>query len=312
LNVDVQLASALEGIAMDWPVEIRDIRSAHWTEGTSADCELAPAALSTLTSRGMQLSPWSRSSAKRLFDCACIVPLMPLLVPVCLAIALAVRFTSSGPVFFLQKRMGRYGRTFTIVKFRTMIHSAGIAHQLITTESNQRFTPIGPLLRRWKLDELPQLMNVLWGDMSLVGPRPKIREHRISVLPCRPGITGAATIAFADEETALDRISKHQLDSWYQSMVLPAKRRLDSEYMARATFLSDLKLIVKSVMRRWDSSAIEDLAGTGALKTEDRMGRFNASVPAVALSSRGRPDWLQVHATELDARAERPAALATD
>jgi lipopolysaccharide/colanic/teichoic acid biosynthesis glycosyltransferase len=193
-----------------------------------------------------------------------------------------------------------------------MVHSAGIAHQLITTESNQRFTPIGSLLRRWKLDELPQLLNVLWGDMSLVGPRPKIREHRISVLPCRPGVTGAATIAFADEETMLDRISKHRLESWYQSVVLPAKRRLDSEYMARATFLSDLQLIVKSVLRRWNSSAIEDLVGTEALETQAGVSGFDASIPAITLIHDLQPDWLQVSATRLDAGTKRPAALATD
>lgn len=312
LNVEVRLASAIEGIAMDRPVERRELRSAPWIEGTATDCNLTPAGLSQLKMSGRQLSPWSRSRVKRLFDCACIVPLIPLLVPVYLALTLAVRLTSPGPVFFFQKRMGRYGRTFTIVKFRTMIHSTGIAHQLITTESNQRFTPIGSLLRRWKLDELPQLMNVLCGDMSLVGPRPKVPEHRISVLPCRPGVTGAATIAFADEETVLDRISKHQLESWYQSVVLPAKRRLDSEYMARATFLSDLELIVKSVLRRWNSSAIEDLVGTEALEAQDGIGRFDASTSAITLSPSGRPDWLQVNATELDAGNERTAALATD
>lgn len=309
LNVDMRFASALEGIAIDRPFERRDLRSAHWIEGTVSDYHLTPAISSRLKIRGKQLSIWSRSHIKRLFDCACIVPLVPLLLPVCLVIALAVRLTSPGPVFFLQKRMGRYGRTFTIVKFRTMIHSTDIAHQLITTESNQRFTPIGPLLRRWKLDELPQLMNVLWGDMSLVGPRPKIREHRISVLPCRPGITGAATIAFADEEFVLDRISRHKLDSWYQSVALPAKRNLDSEYMARATFLSDLRLIVKSILRRWDSYVIEDLVSEKSLETDLGMGRFEATASAPALSPCFQPDYLQINTAERNAEARRPSAL---
>ena len=311
MNVDVQLASTFEGIAMRRPVERRDRRNTYWIEGQAA-CNLAPLIPFPLTMHRKPLSSWSRSSTKRLFDCACIVLFMPLLIPACLAIALAVRLTSAGPVFFLQKRIGRYGRTFIIVKFRTMIHSSGFEHQLVTTESDKRFTPIGLLLRRWKLDELPQLMNVLWGDMSLVGPRPKVREHRIYILPCRPGITGAATITFADEEAVLARVSKHHLDLWYQSVVLPAKRRLDSEYMARATFLSDLKLIIRSVLRRWDSSAIDGLLSNGALETEERMDRSNASVPAVALSLRERPDWPQVRATELDAGTERSAVLATE
>ena len=86
-----------------------------------------------------------------------------------LAITLAVRLTSSGPVLFLQKRMGRHGRSFTILKFRTLIHAADRTHHAVTTAGNQHFTPIGSFLRRWKLNELPQLLNVLWGDMSLVG-----------------------------------------------------------------------------------------------------------------------------------------------
>ena len=293
MNLDVRLASALEGIALDRSVECRDVKVAHWIEAPVLDCNLTTATSSRLKMREKRLSSWSRSPIKRLFDCACIVPLIPLLIPVCLMIALAVRLTSSGPVLFLQKRMGRYGRTFTIIKFRTMIHPAEIAHQLITTESNQRFTSIGPLLRRWKLDELPQLWNVLRGDMSLVGPRPKILEHRISVLPCRPGITGAATIAFADEEIVLDRISKHKLDAWYQGVALPAKYRLDSEYMARATFRSDLNLIAKSLFRRWDRFAAENLVDKEAWDDVHGICPCEASVVATTLSACCQADLMQ-------------------
>lgn len=228
---------------------------------------------------GKQLSPWSRSGAKRLFDCVCVLLALPLLVPVLLAIALAVRLTSSGPVLFMQKRMGRHGRTFTILKFRTLVHAADKAHHPVTTAGNQRFTPIGPFLRCWKLDELPQLLNVLRGDMSLVGSRPKMPEHLIADLPWRPGITGAATIAFAREELVLDRVPKHQLESYYHAVVLPAKRRLDTEYMARATFFSDFKLIVDSVLRRWDTSVMEELLNIGAFEEEDRKLLSRASHP---------------------------------
>lgn len=200
------------------------------------------------------LSPWSRSAWKRLFDCLCVLAFLPLLAPILLIVALAVRLTSAGPIFFRQQRVGGHGRLFTILKFRTMIHDANAAYQPVTTDGNQPFTSIGPFLRRWKLDELPQILNVLRGDMSLVGPRPKMPEHVVIDLPCRPGITGAATIAFAREEALLDRIPAHNLEAYYHRIVLPAKRRLDAEYMARATFASDLKLIVKSVLRRWDDS----------------------------------------------------------
>lgn len=208
---------------------------------------------------GDRVSAWSRSSMKRFFDCACIVPVAPLLIPLFLIIALAVRLTSKGPVLFLQKRMGRHGRCFTIVKFRTLEHRANMAHQSVTTTENQRFTPVGPFLRRWKLDELPQLWNVLTGDMSLVGARPKLPEHQIGELQCRPGITGAATIAFAREESFLTQLPKQILNEYYHERILPAKQQLDVDYMARATFSSDFKLLVDTVLRRWDSSVMEEI-----------------------------------------------------
>ncbi len=208
---------------------------------------------------GKRLSPWSQSGAKRLFDCVCVVSMLPILIPIFVVVGLAVRLTSSGPVLFLQKRMGRHGREFTIFKFRTMIHTSDRAHHPVSTTCNQLFTPVGPFLRRYKLDEVPQLFNVLTGHMSLVGPRPKLPAHAISNVPCRAGITGAATIAFAREESILDRVPKHLLESFYHSVVLPAKQQLDEDYMASATFLSDFKLIVDSVLRRWDDSIIEGL-----------------------------------------------------
>jgi lipopolysaccharide/colanic/teichoic acid biosynthesis glycosyltransferase len=227
-----------------------------------------------------QLSPWSRSWAKRVLDCACVILSMPVLVPIILLIGAAVRFTSRGPVFFLQERMGRHGKPFTIVKFRTMICVGNNAHHPITTSDNQRFTSIGPFLRRWKLDELPQLVNVLLGQMSLVGPRPKMREHVIFDLPCRPGITGMASIVFACEESVLARLPKNHLDVYYHSVVLPAKRQLDAEYMAQATFLSDLRMLVNSVLRRWDTTVLENLNLTAAFEIEnERVSSRVSEIP---------------------------------
>jgi lipopolysaccharide/colanic/teichoic acid biosynthesis glycosyltransferase len=220
---------------------------------------------------GKPLSSWSRSTVKRVFDCACVLPTLPLLLPVLAIIAVAVRLTSRGPVFFLQQRMGRDGKSFTIVKFRTMLYTTKASHRAVTTAKNQRFTPIGPFLRRWKLDELPQMLNVLAGHMSLVGPRPKMPEHVKASLPCRPGITGAATIAFALEESVLDRIPKHQLEDYYHRVVLPTKRKLDADYMSQATFGSDLRLIINSVIRRWDTSLMEDLLNSEAFESIEGM-----------------------------------------
>ena len=215
-----------------------------------------------------ELSPWSRSALKRFFDCACVVLALPVLVPLMLVIAAVVRLTSSGPILFLQERMGRNGLTFTILKFRTMVHVEDAAHHPITTSDNQRFTPVGRFLRRWKMDELPQLINVLLGDMSLVGPRPKMPEHVLSDIPCRPGITGMATIVFACEERVLAGLAGDHLDSYYHEVVLPAKRQLDAEYMSRATFFSDLRLLVTSVLRRWDSAALDDILVATAAEWE--------------------------------------------
>lgn len=228
-----------------------------------------------------ELSSWSRSVAKRLFDCICVLLALPLLIPVLLVIGLAVRLTSRGPVLFLQKRMGCHNRPFTIFKFRTMTHSENSAHNPVTTTENQRFTPVGPFLRRWKLDELPQMLNVLVGDMSMVGPRPKLPEHQVADLCCRPGITGAATIAFAREEQILARLPDHHLDDYYAKVILPFKLRLDVEYMARATFLSDLRLIIDSAVRRWDPSVVDRLLNADVTDAEGDLHPFKSMGPTV-------------------------------
>lgn len=203
------------------------------------------------------VSRWTQSSAKRVVDVACVLAALPMLLPLIAIIALAVRLTSRGPVLFLQKRIGRDARPFTIIKFRTMIHSDVIGNGSITTVDNQQITYVGRILRYWKMDELPQLFNVLRADMSLVGPRPKVPEQQVGYLRCRPGVTGAASIAFAREEVLLAHIPKQDLDAYYNDIVLPLKQRLDDAYMARATFMSDLQLILKTMLRRWNSNGLQ-------------------------------------------------------
>ncbi|MGC1424818.1 MAG: sugar transferase, partial [Terracidiphilus sp.] len=123
-------------------------------------------------------------------------------------------------------------------------------------------------------DELPQVLNVLMGDMSFVGPRPKLPEHQLGRLRCRPGITGAATIAFAREEQVLAALPRHRLDHYYHSIILPAKLQLDTEYMARATFLSDLKLIVDTAFGRWDSTAMQMLLAGETVQASPKSQSF--------------------------------------
>jgi lipopolysaccharide/colanic/teichoic acid biosynthesis glycosyltransferase len=262
--------------ALDQSAQARFLKDADALEKQAHAPKMAPNRRSAIHLVRPRVSRWSRSGAKRFFDCACIIPVLPFLIPAFLAIGLAVRLTSRGPVLFMQRRMGRSGRTFTIVKFRTLEHREDRAHHSVTTADNQRFTPVGPFLRRWKLDELPQIWNVLTGDMSLVGARPKLPEHQIGVLQCRPGITGAATIAFAREESFLARLPKHDLDDYYRERILPAKHQLDMEYTARATFFSDLSLLINTVLRRWDTSVMEKLMGSAL-----PAAGFAASTPVV-------------------------------
>ena len=238
-----------------------------------------------------RLSQWSQSDTKRYFDCLCVVLALPFLIPVFLLIAIAVRLTSAGPVLFLQERVGRYGRSFTILKFRTMTHSENVAHNPVTTTKNQRFTLVGPFLRRWKLDELPQLLNVLLGDMSLIGPRPKLPEHQIGELLCRPGITGAATIAFAREETVLADLKGYNLGDYYRDVVLPVKHKLDADYMAEATFISDFNLLLNTALRRWNSSVMDHMLDGEASVTGARK-QSGPAVASVHVSDLGRNEAL--------------------
>jgi lipopolysaccharide/colanic/teichoic acid biosynthesis glycosyltransferase len=230
-------------------------------------------------------SPWSQSGLKRFFDIVCVLSAFPLLIPIFIVVGLAVRLTSKGPVLFLQKRTGLHRRNFTILKFRTMEHLENGARNKVTTAGNQRFTPVGLFLRRWKLDELPQVLNVLIGDMTLVGPRPKLPEHQLVELKCRPGITGAATIAFAREEQILARLPHHRLDAYYHSVILPAKLRLDREYMAQASFLTDLKLIVDTIVRRWDSSDICNLLDLQSTEMQSKTPKTKTPAQVVVASS---------------------------
>jgi lipopolysaccharide/colanic/teichoic acid biosynthesis glycosyltransferase len=228
------------------------------------------------------LSAWSDSRSKRLFDLVCVIGALPIVVPLLFVSALAVRLTSSGPVLFHQKRMGRHRRLFTIYKFRTMPVRNGLFERpTVTTSTNQRFTPVGPFLRRWKLDELPQIINVLRGDMSLVGPRPKLPEHQISDLACRPGITGHATCVFAHEETVFAGISEDELNSLNINFVLPFKERLDRNYMSTASCASDLQLILRSIFRKWRHFELQEF-----VFSPHRVGANEA--PSITRRSNGR------------------------
>lgn len=209
-----------------------------------------------LTSR---LSSWCASIWKRAFDLLCIIPGLILLSPVLGMIAIAVRLTSPGPIIFRQQRVGQNRKLFTIYKFRTMVENSEAIGPGHTAKGDPRITPFGHILRRFKLDELPQLYNVLRGDMSLVGPRPKLPNHDPVPMACRPGVTGAATLAFRHEARILSLVPAERIEGFYQRYIIPHKLRLDSEYMERATVLSDISVLLATVLRAGEHITHEDL-----------------------------------------------------
>jgi lipopolysaccharide/colanic/teichoic acid biosynthesis glycosyltransferase len=194
-------------------------------------------------------SEWSLSVLRRAMDLTLAFFGLLLFSPVFGVLAIAVRFSSPGPIIFRQQRVGRLGQLFTIYKFRTMEVQRQPKGLSVTRHGDRRVTPVGRLLRRYKLDELPQLVNVLFGDMSLVGPRPKLPDHQhrqAQCMPFRPGITGAATLVFRCEEEMLHQIPEEQIEAFCKYKLTPYKTNLDFAYAERATFRSDMALILRT------------------------------------------------------------------
>ena len=192
--------------------------------------------------------------AKRLFDIAFALLALLLLGLLLLVVALWVRLDSPGPVFFRQQRVGRGGQLFDIVKFRTMQTGAEAMGPQITVGEDARITRAGVWLRRAKVDELPQFLNVLRGDMSVVGPRPEVPRYvaqypadvRETVLSVRPGITDLASIEFRDESALLARSSDPERT--YVEQILPAKLRHAQEYVRTRSLWLDLRIIARTVL----------------------------------------------------------------
>jgi lipopolysaccharide/colanic/teichoic acid biosynthesis glycosyltransferase len=191
---------------------------------------------------------------RRAMDVVVASALLVVATPVMAAIAVVVRATSRGPVFFVQERVGRDGRLFGLMKFRTMVADAPARGGALTTPGDPRITRAGAVLRRWKLDELPQLVNVWRGDMSFVGPRPEVPRYvaRYSdddrkVLAVRPGITDPASIRLRDEEQLLGRFADRERA--YVEVLLPLKIDLQRDYIANQSFVGDVALILRTLAR---------------------------------------------------------------
>lgn len=190
---------------------------------------------------------------KRSFDVISAFMALLLLMPLLLLVSLLIKLTMPGPVLFRQTRIGFGGRPFTIYKFRSMkVNRSKVS---ITLSSDNRITPLGRFLRRSKIDELPQLWNILRGDMSVVGPRPdvpgysdKLQGSDQLLWTVRPGLTGLDSISYPDEETILDQQPDPQ--KYYDEVLWPDKVRLNLVYIKNRSFWMDIAIILFTVVRK--------------------------------------------------------------
>jgi len=190
---------------------------------------------------------------KRLFDVLSSAMGLVVLAPVLAAVALAIKMESHGPVFYRGVRAGLHGKPFRIFKFRTMVMNAEALGSASTAEDDLRITRVGRILRKVKLDELPQLLNILRGEMSLVGPRPQVTwaveqytaEER-TILRVRPGITDPASVRFRNESEILRGSADPDKD--YFEKIHPEKMRLSIEYVRKQSFLLDCKILLQTMM----------------------------------------------------------------
>jgi lipopolysaccharide/colanic/teichoic acid biosynthesis glycosyltransferase len=218
--------------------------------------------------------PWP----SRVLDLTLTLLLLPLIAPVALLIAVAVAVDSPGPVLYRSRRVGRDGRYFEMLKFRTMRH--GVSGPSVSTEGDSRYTPFGRLLATMRLDELPQAWNVLRGQMRLVGPRPEVDRYVLDqpdayrgILAVPPGLTGPTQLAFADEGKRLADAADPDLT--YRRELLPRKVQLDLDYVARASLGGDLRAVARTfrVPVRQFARAVEEAEQT------DGRTRLSAARP---------------------------------
>ena len=193
--------------------------------------------------------------AKRIYDAVLAAMGLVLFSPVFLVIALLVKLSDGRPVFYRQQRVGQGGGLFWIWKFRTMVVDADRQGLAVTKDGDSRITPVGRWLRKSKLDELPQLWNVLCGEMSFVGPRPEVPQYvamyseaQREVLRVKPGITDVATLEFRHEEELLARAA--DTERFYREECLPRKIELNLQYQSRASLWQDTRIILQTLFSR--------------------------------------------------------------
>ena len=192
--------------------------------------------------------------AKRLFDIVSSGIGLLCLAPIFVVMAIWIKLDSRGPVFYRQTRVGRYGRDFRIFKFRSMRVGSDKGRQITVGERDPRITRSGYFIRRYKIDELPQLINVFLGDMSIVGPRPEVRkyvdlysEEQRKVFQVRPGITDLASIKYRNENELLSQVDDP--DTYYIDVIMPDKLAINLEYIRHQSFMGDIKIIFNTLFK---------------------------------------------------------------
>ncbi len=194
---------------------------------------------------------------KRLFDIFMSLILLIMLFPILLIISIIIKIDSKGPIFYRQIRITKYGREFKIFKFRTMVVDADKKGSLVTLDNDSRITKIGKKIRKIRLDELPQLINILLGDMSFVGTRPEVKkyvdfynEEMLATLLLPAGVTSKASIEYKDEDEIISKYSKKEnIDDIYLKRILPEKMKYNLEYLKNFNILLDLKLCMNTVLK---------------------------------------------------------------
>lgn len=193
---------------------------------------------------------------KRIFDIIMSFLLCVLLSPVFVTIAIWIKLDSNGPVFYRQKRITQYGKEFKIFKFRTMAVNADKIGSLITTQNDSRITKVGKKIRKCRLDEIPQLFNILSGDMSFVGTRPEVKKYveqytdeMKATLLLPAGVTSLASINYKDEDEIISKYVNqfHSVDEIYIKKVLPEKMKYNLEYINQFKLIYDIKICIKTI-----------------------------------------------------------------
>ncbi|MGC8833573.1 MAG: sugar transferase [Armatimonadota bacterium] len=218
--------------------------------------------------------------AKRLFDTIFALLGLVLTLPLFAVIALLIKRDSEGPVFYRAPRVGKDGKPFKMLKFRTMVANADKIGGPSTANDDPRITRIGRFLRRYKLDELPQLINVLKGEMSFVGPRPEVQQYvdmytdeERAILSVKPGITDWASLWNSDEGAVL--AGSPDPEKTYLELIRPTKVKLQLEYVRKRSFLTDLEILLRTVMAvvcRSTSPAVSELGGSDGSTRSGNQG----------------------------------------